>query len=335
MIVAVDAMGGDFAPEEVVKGALLVSAEHPDVEIVLVGDVTRVNAELAKASSVSSRVSVRHASEVISMTDHPAAAIRKKRDSSLVVAALMVKSGQADATFSAGNTGAAMALATLEMGRIAGIDRPAIGATLPASTGCFLLLDAGANVDCSTENLAQFALVGSIYAGKVMGVENPRVGLLNIGGEPGKGNELAKESHARLSAMPLHFIGNVEGKDIFEGVADVVVCDGFAGNVFLKAGEGVAEMILNFLQQELPSESLPEAASTVVLSALERLKRRIDYSEYGGAPLLGVNGVSVIGHGRSHAKAIASGIAIALRGAESDFVAAIRGALSGRIEVRI
>jgi glycerol-3-phosphate acyltransferase PlsX len=325
MKVAVDAMGGDLAPEEVVKGALIVAGEQPAVQIILVGDEPAINAELAKNGPTPANVSIRHTSEVIAMDDHPAQALRKKRDSSLVVAGQMVKNGEADATFSAGNTGAAMAIATLEIGRIKGIDRPAIGATMPAIQGRFLLLDAGANVDCSPENLEQFAIVGSIYAEKVMGIENPRVGLLNIGGEAGKGNELAKETYGRLSKSNLNFVGNIEGKEAYEGAADVIVCDGFAGNVLLKASEGVAEMIVHLIQKEFAA--VDPAVQGSLLPLFGRLKQRIDYAETGGAPLLGVNGVSIIGHGRSKAKAIASGIRSALHAAESGFVGAIREAL--------
>jgi glycerol-3-phosphate acyltransferase PlsX len=325
MKVAVDAMGGDLAPEEVVKGALIVAGEQPAVQIILVGDEPAINAELAKNGPTPANVSIRHTSEVIAMDDHPAQALRKKRDSSLVVAGQMVKNGEADATFSAGNTGAAMAIATLEIGRIKGIDRPAIGATMPAIQGRFLLLDAGANVDCSPENLEQFAIVGSIYAEKVMGIENPRVGLLNIGGEAGKGNELAKETYGRLSKSNLNFVGNIEGKEAYEGAADVIVCDGFAGNVLLKASEGVAEMIVHLIQKEFAA--VDPAVQGSLLPLFGRLKQRIDYAETGGAPLLGVNGVSIIGHGRSKSKAIASGIRSALHAAESGFVGAIREAL--------
>jgi glycerol-3-phosphate acyltransferase PlsX len=196
---------------------------------------------------------------------------------------------------------------------------------MPTVRGRFLLLDAGANVDCTPENLEQFALVGSIYAEKVTAIASPRVGLLNIGGEPGKGNELVKEAYARLASSSLNFVGNIEGKDAFEGAADVVVCDGFAGNVLLKTGEGVAEMIISLLQAELDKEPQVREAFMPVFG---RLAQRIDYAETGGAPLLGVNGVSVIGHGRSRAKAVANGIRVAVRAAESNFVGAIRDSLA-------
>lgn len=325
MKVAVDAMGGDLAPVEVVKGALIVAGEQPAVEMILVGDEAAIQAVLAQEGGAAANVRVRHASDVIAMDDHPAQAVRKKRDSSLVVCGQMVKSGEADATFSAGNTGAAMAIALLDIGRIPGIVRPAIGATMPSITGRYLLLDAGANVDCTPEHLEQFAFVGSIYAERAMGMDRPRVGLLNIGGEAGKGNELAKETYVRLENSALNFVGNVEGKEAYEGAADVIVCDGFAGNVLLKASEGVAEMIVHLIQREVAA--VDEVTRTAFLPLLGRFKHKVDWAETGGAPLLGVNGVSIIGHGRSKAKAIASGLRTAIHAAESGFVEAIRDGL--------
>lgn len=330
MKVAVDAMGGDYAPAEVVSGALLVAAERSEVQIILVGDEAAIAAELAKVGDIPAGISVRHASEAIEMHEHPAAAIRRKRNSSLVICGQLVRSGEVDATISAGNTGAAMAIALVDIGRIPGIGRPAIAATLPTSKAPVLLVDAGANVDCSVENLLQFALVGSIFADKVMGVPSPRVGLLNIGGEAGKGNELSKETYSRLQDAALNFIGNVEGKDVFDGSADVVVCDGFVGNVLLKSAEGVAEMLVGALQEEFAA--MPGDSRDLFGPMLRRVKNRFDYAEYGGAPLLGVNGVSVISHGRSHAKAIAAAIRVAARSAERDVVGTIRNTLKGASE---
>ena len=327
MRVAVDAMGGDLAPAEVVKGALIVAAERPSVEIMLVGDEPAIVAELAANGGAPSNITIRHTTEVIEMHDHPAQALRKKRGSSLFISGQMVKTGEADATFSAGNTGAAMAIATFEIGRTPGIDRPAIGATMPHISGRYLLLDAGANVDCSVDNLEQFAIVGSIYAERVMDIERPRVGLLNIGGEEGKGNELTKEAYGRLANCGINFVGNIEGKEAYEGAADVIVCDGFAGNVFLKASEGVAEMIVHMIQKEFGA--VDPATQASLMPVFGKLKQRIDWAETGGAPLLGVNGVSMIGHGRSKSKAMASGIRSAIHAAESGYVGAIRDALQG------
>ena len=325
--VAVDAMGGDYAPLEVIKGTLVVARERPDVELVLVGQESAVNGCLDSLGDVPPTITVRAAEQAIEMGEHPVQATRRKRDSSLVVSGLMVKSGEADATFSAGSTGAAMAIATLDIGRIAGIERPALASAIPTIQGRALLLDAGANVDCSTRNLLQFALLGVIYAERVMGVPNPKLGLLNIGSEEGKGNELAKEAHRLLGATPLNFFGNVEGKDVFDHAVDVVVCDGFWGNVLIKSGEGMAELVFELLHRM--TEADPElAASQESLDLLfRRLVQRVHYSEFGGATLLGVNGVSVIGHGRSDAKAIAGGIRAAADAAAGGYVQAIRDAL--------
>jgi glycerol-3-phosphate acyltransferase PlsX len=327
MRIAVDAMGGDHAPAEVVKGALLVAREDPATEIVLLGDQSAVEGALAGLGEIPPNLICQHTSETIRMDEHPLQAVRRKRDSSLVVAALMVKSGEADGTFSAGNTGAAMAVATLEIGRVAGVDRPAIGATLPTLKSRALLLDAGANVDCSPENLRQFATLGAVYAARVWGIFEPRIGLLNIGGEAGKGNELTKAAYDLLEKSIPNFVGNVEGRDIFEHAADVVVCDGFAGNLVLKTSEGTAEFIVALVQREMAGDAATASARDLVTSVLGRLQSRIDYAEYGAAPLLGINGVSLIGHGRSHARAIASGIRAARDAAAADCVGAIREAM--------
>lgn len=325
--IAVDAMGGDFAPTEAVTGALVVARERPDLEIVLVGGEAAVSEALNMLGDVPTSVTVRPAEQIIEMGEHPVQATRRKRESSLVVSGLMVKSGEAGATFSAGSTGAAMAIATLDIGRIPGIERPALATGIPTIQGRALLLDAGASVDCSVRNLRQFALLGAIYAERVSGVPNPKVGLLNIGSEEGKGNELAKEAFPLLKSTALNFFGNVEGKDVFEHAVDVVVCDGFWGNLLVKSGEGMAEMIFDMLHRMAEAE--PElAGSQATLDLLfRRLAQRIHYSEFGGATLLGVNGVSVIGHGRSDAKAIAGGIRAAADAAAGGYVQAIRDAL--------
>lgn len=330
MRIAVDAMGGDHAPGEVVRGALDVAREDACTEVILVGDEGAVRSELATYSDVPANVRVHPAGESIGMGEHPTQAVRRKRDSSLVLAGKLVKTGDADATFSAGNTGAAMAIATLDIGRLPGIERPAIATTLPTLKGRAILLDAGANVDCSPQHLLQWALLGSVYAEKVLKRTSPTVGLLNIGSEPGKGNELTKAAFPLLQSASLNFVGNVEGKDVFEGAADVVVCDGFAGNILLKSGEGVAELIVAILQRELAADTHIAETMDVFAPIFKRLMQRIDYSETGGAPLLGINGVSIIGHGRSRSKAIANGIRAAREAAASGYVAATRAALSSR-----
>ena len=325
--IAVDAMGGDYAPTEAVKGALIVARERPDLEIVLVGSEAAVSETLNGIGDVPASVTVRPAEQAIEMGEHPVQATRRKRDSSLVVSGLMVKSGEADATFSAGSTGAAMAIATLDIGRIPGIERPALATGIPTIQGRALLLDAGASVDCTTRNLRQFALLGAIYAERVTGVSNPKIGLLNIGTEDGKGNELAKEAFLLLKSTSLNFVGNVEGKGVFDHAVDVVVCDGFWGNILIKSGEGMAEMVFDLLHRM--TEADPETARSQETFNLifKRLAQRIHYSEFGGATLLGVNGVSVIGHGRSDAKAIAGGIRAAADAAAGGYVQAIRDAL--------
>jgi glycerol-3-phosphate acyltransferase PlsX len=254
--------------------------------------------------------------------------IRTKRDASVVVAASLVKNGEADAIVSAGSTAAAMAVATLRLGRITGIDRPAIAALVPNLAGQSILLDAGANADCTVENLVQFAVMGSIYAERVMGKPNPRVGLLNIGEEPCKGNELTKRTHEALKQMPLNFIGNIEGRHIFADVADVIVCDGFVGNVALKSIEGLAEFIQALLRQEVGTKLWTRIPLAMLTPALRRMKRRVDYAEYGGAPLLGVNGVCVICHGRSNAKAISNAVRAAAEAVSRDVIGCIRSSLS-------
>lgn len=329
MRIAVDAMGGDYAPAEVIKGAIQVARNAAEVQIILVGDEAAVQSVLDAQEDVPDTVTIRHASQSVAMGEHPVQATRRKRDSSLVVAGMMVKNGEADATFSAGNTGAAMAIATLDIGRIPGIDRPALGTSIPTIQGQALLLDAGANVDCSPRNLLQFALLGAIYSERVLQVPNPKVGLLNIGAEEAKGNSLTKEVHRLLRATPLNFLGNVEGKDVFEHAVDVVVCDGFAGNVLLKSGEGMAEMVFDLLQREVDADPLAADLRDVIAPIFRRVTQRIHYSEFGAAPLLGVNGASFIGHGRSNAKAIAGGLRTVITAAGSGYVQAIREALPG------
>lgn len=327
MKIAVDAMGGDHAPAEIVKGALEAAHKY-GIPVILVGDKAKIEQEIAKNVSAGSLVSVLHASQVIEMDEHPASAMRRKSDSSVVVAAGLVKKGEAQAMVSVGNTGAAMAVATLKIGRIKGIDRPAIGSFLPTLKGKTVLLDAGANVDCSVENLLQFAKMGNEYAAKVFKIDRPRVGLLSIGEEPTKGDELTKSANSALSnEHALNFIGNVEGKEIFRGAADVVICDGFAGNIVLKVAEGIAEFILATLKTEINRSPVYQAGMLLAKPALRHAKERLDYAEYGGAPLLGVNGVVIIGHGRSDARAVCNAIRAAAVAVENNVVECIRASV--------
>ncbi|MHB1458262.1 MAG: phosphate acyltransferase PlsX [Armatimonadota bacterium] len=323
MRIAVDAMGGDHAPFEIVKGAVEASSQF-DIPVILVGDKSHIEAELSKYPGKTSGIEVFHASEIVQMDEHPANAIRKKPDSSIVVCANLVKSGRAQAMISAGNTGAAMAVATLKLGRIKGIDRPAIGSLMPHSKGVCVMLDAGANVDCNVENMLQFALMGNAYAQRIFKQDKPRVGLLSIGEEPSKGNELTKSTNARLTKTDLNFIGNVEGKEMFRGAVDVVVCDGFDGNLVLKATEGIAEFFVTTLSTEIDKSMVSRIGALLIRPAFKRVMDRLDYAEYGGAPLLGVNGICIIGHGRSDSRAIRNAIRAAADAVENDVVGCIK-----------
>lgn len=321
MKIAIDAMGGDFAPKEVVQGALLAAKEY-QIQIVLVGDQTSIEAEMA-GDDAGGLLTIQHAPEVIEMDEHPGVAIRKKRNSSIVIGNGLVKNGAADAMVSAGNTGAAMAASLFGLGRPEGIDRPAIATVMPTVKGFMVLVDAGANVDCKPHQLQQFALMGSLYSEKVLGTNNPRVGLLNIGSEEGKGNELTQGVYQLLKDNPMiNFIGNIEGRDIMTGDVDVVVCDGFVGNIVLKTAEGVAMTLMGMFKKGLePLAAKMEPQQLMAMMA--GFKKQIDYSEYGGAPLLGVNGVSIIGHGSSKANAIKNALRVAKESVENGLVTAI------------
>ena len=307
MRIAVDAMGGDFGPAPNVEGALQ-AAQELNVEVVLVGDESQIQEHLRRAGKADPRVSVRHAPQTVGMHESPAQVARKKRDSSIWVATDLVKSGEASAVVSAGNTGASMVAAFFVLGVIKGVERPAIATSFPTLTGIAIMLDVGANVDCNAQHLRQFALMGHEYGRFVFGKEDPRIGLLSIGEEDSKGNEVTKEAFKLLKASPINFTGNVEGRDIFSGQADVIVCDGFIGNVALKIAEGIADTIKKLLMKEIAGSFLGRLSYLVLAGPLLRLKRRIDYAEFGGAPLLGVNGVCMICHGRSSAKAIKNAI---------------------------
>ncbi len=309
--IALDAMGGDHAPQEIVKGALLAVAEYP-VEVILVGQEEVVRKELAAAAEFTPRsIEVVDAREVVEMDDTAMAPLRRKRNSSVRVCANLVGEGRADAFVSAGNTGATWTSARAVIGMIEGVSRPALAAILPNAKDHTLLLDVGANVDAKPNHLREFAVMGHFYAQMVFGIDAPRVGLLSIGEEEGKGNELTKETFRVLKETGLNFAGNVEGRDIYNGDVDVVVCDGFIGNVVLKASEALGEMVSKLLRQEM-MQSLPrKVGGFLAKSAFEGLKKRMDYSEYGGAVLLGVKGGCIVCHGRSNAKAIKNAIRMA------------------------
>ena len=309
--IALDAMGGDHAPQEVVKGALLAAAEYP-VEVLLVGQEEVVHKELdASAAATPKNIEVVDAREVVEMDDTAIAPIRRKRNSSIRICANLVAEGRADAFVSAGNTGATWTSARVVMGMIEGVSRPALAAIIPNSKGHTLLLDVGANVDAKPNHLREFAVMGHFYAQMVFGIDSPRVGLLSIGEEEGKGNELTKEVFRVLKETGLNFIGNAEGRDVYNGNADVVVCDGFIGNVVLKASEALGEMITRTIREELMRNWRRKLGGLLAKSAFDELKARMDYSEYGGAPLLGVKGGCIVCHGRSNAKAIKNAVRVA------------------------
>jgi glycerol-3-phosphate acyltransferase PlsX len=325
--IALDAMGGDLAPVEPVKGAVLAAKEF-DVEIALVGPADALAAELKKYPT-DRRVSVIPSTETIDMhVDDVARAVRQRHDASINVAMAMLHDGEAQAVVSAGNTGAVMASAFFKLGRIPGIERPAIGILLPYNAGRVFLIDAGANADCRPSHLLQFAQMGSAYMENVVGIKRPRVALLNIGEESSKGNELAQEAYERLSESELNFIGNIEGVRVHKGLADVIVTDGFTGNVALKVGEGIADYILEQVRSVVKSSPLFITASILLRPALRRSLKRLQYEEYGGANLLGVNGVVVIAHGRSDAVAIKNGLKVAKAAGDSDLIATMRGSFA-------
>ncbi len=308
MRIAIDAMGADNAPVPEVQGALTAAASYPDVEIILVGDEPRLKAALG-SKGARSNIAIVHASEVITMEDTPMLAVRKKKDASMLVAMRLVKQGVADAVMSAGNTGAVMLASRTILRPISGVARSAICQLLPTMKGTCLVLDLGANVDCSAKHLCDFAEMGVVYSREVLRKENPRVGLLNIGEEQMKGNDLAKTVNRNLRAAPhVNFIGNVEPKAMFAGVADVVVCDGFVGNVVLKTSEGAGALIRRLLTKELKSSWISMFGALLSRGAYKRLKRTVDPNEYGGAPLLGVNGVVIIMHGACSGDGVAKAI---------------------------
>ena len=329
MRVALDAMGGDYAPHVTVEGSVL-AARSSKVEIILVGREAELRAELAKYDTKKLPISVYNAQEVIGMDEPPAQAVRQKKDSSMFVAARLAAEGKADAFVSVGNSGAAMASALLNMKRLPGVSRPPILTVFPAINGACAMLDVGANVDCKPKHLLQFAVMGTIYMRNVFGIQNPRVGLLSIGEEETKGNELSLSAFGLLKDSGLNFIGNCEGRDITRGNADLVVCDGFVGNILLKFGEGVTEMMLKLVKNEFKAHPLAWASLPFLWAALKDLRKKVDYSEQGGAPLLGVDGVCMIGHGRSDSKAIKNAIRAASRFAETNINAEITADLAKR-----
>jgi glycerol-3-phosphate acyltransferase PlsX len=326
MKIVVDAMGGDHAPAVVVDGAVEASRGF-GLEIILVGPQDVVQAELEKHDTTGLAITVHHASQVIEMDEHnPAAAVKAGKDSSMVVGMELIKRRVADAFYTAGHSGAALASALFRLGRIRGVKRPALSTNYPSQTpqgNCFLL-DIGANVECKPEYLVQFAIMGSAYAERVLGVSNPRVAIVSNGEEEGKGNDLVQVTVPLLKEAPIRFIGNAEGKDIPLGGADVVVTDGFTGNVIVKCSEGVAKFLLDLLKDEITARNMAKVGGLLARPAFEATRRRLDYREYGGAPLLGVDGVVLVGHGRSDALAIRNGIRLTAQTVENGVLEAIK-----------
>src|SRR5215470_17124838 len=309
--IAVDAMEGDHAPRPEVEGSVLAAQEY-GVRVTLVGQPDVIRAELARHSRPSVAIDIVPATEVITMEDHPAQAFRRKKDSSVHVGQRLVKNDQADAFVSAGNTGAVMTAAKFILGTLPSVDRAALAAPFPnAKGGVSVLLDVGANVDSKPEHLLQFAVMGEIYYRATFGSRRPRVGLLSVGEEEIKGNVLTREVYTLLKKSPVHFVGNVEGGDLFSGTVDVIVCDGFVGNIALKICEGLAVSIFDSLKKSMKGSLLSQVGAKLSQGAFKGLKKKIDYTEYGGAPLLGVRGVCVIGHGRSNANAVKNAIRVA------------------------
>lgn len=327
MRIAVDAMGGDHAPEPVVHGALAAAGQIRG-GIILVGQEDAVRGCLT--GTLPANVRIHHASQVVDMHETPTEALRQKKDSSISVCAALVRSGEAEAMVSAGNTGAATAASLLAWRQIAGIHRPAIAQVFPNRSGRFLLLDAGASPDVDPKHLVEFGIMGRAYAEKVMGRSNPTVKLLNIGEEPGKGNAFAKSAHQLLSEFSW-FGGNVEGKDLFRQDLDVVVCDAFVGNILLKVCEGLGEFLIDEIRAGVPGWPM-RALYLPLKSAMRPLLKKVDYAEYGGSPLLGLNGICVISHGRSNARAMENAILNAARAVDSDLVATIRDRVGTQME---
>ena len=327
MRIAIDAMGGDHAPSEIIKGAVEAAALCPH-EIILIGNEDRICQELSLPKETPPRISIVHTEEVIDNHDAPVKAVRTKRDSSMVRGLEMLKNGECDAFISAGNTGALMAGSLFTLGRIAGIDRPVIASVYPqVSGGISLIVDAGANAECKPHNLLEFGVMGSIYAQKVLDMERPRVGLVNIGAEDSKGTTIVKAAHELLQEGPVHFIGNVEARDIPAGACDIIVCDGFVGNVILKLTEGMASSMMSLLKKKFTAGLIPKMGAALLSGKFKEIKELFDYSEYGGAPILGVRGAVIKIHGSSKSKAVKNAILKAVPYVENNVVSKIQDAV--------
>jgi glycerol-3-phosphate acyltransferase PlsX len=318
MKIALDAMGGDYAPQNPVEGAVQALRDFPDVEVIFVGDEAKIRAELAKHSTadIQSRYSFHHASQVVDMTDSGLDSIRRKKDSSVSRAVDLVKTGEADAVVSAGHTGALVAASTIKLRTLPGIDRAALGVLIPADGGVFLLIDGGANIDPTPQHIVGFAVMGSVYYKAILGKPEARVGLLNIGTEPGKGTDFCLECYKVLSEAPIQFAGNVEGHGIFKKPVEVVVCDGFTGNIFLKTVEGLAKSMVSWIKDEISKNPIRILGALLSKGAFQAVKKRTSTDEYGGTPLLGVNGICIKAHGNSSSLALRNAIRAARRAVE-------------------
>ena len=326
-------MGGDHAPHSTLEGARLALAAHEDLHLFLVGDENRLKSLVTHyglRGDLSARIEIVHAPSVVSMDDKATSILKDKKDSSIRVAAQLVRDGRADGIVSLGHTGAAMVASKMIMGTLPGVDRPCLAMAMPNMKGRpTILLDVGANVDSKPEHIAQFAIMGSLYAEEVLGIEHPKIGILNVGEEDGKGTDTTKGAAQVLKELDLNFCGNAEGRDIWNGNFDVIACDGFVGNVVLKSSEALAEGVFYGLREVITQNWISMLGGFLVRPAMRKFLRKMDYEEYGGAPLLGVKGVSIIGHGRSNGRAVASAIRAALRGCEHHVVERIQDSLAG------
>lgn len=325
--IALDVMGGDEAPQAPVNGAIAAAQTWPDIHVTLVGNEQKIN-EVRR--DLPSNISVLHTDVIIGADEEPVRAVRRKKEASLVKTCSLVKDGDVDVAISAGNTGALMAAGLFTVGRLSGIARPGLAPVFPTiDERGVLVLDVGANMDAKAEQLAQYALMGSVYAEKVLGFSRPRVGLLNVGTEAAKGNELTKAAFPLLKQLPIHFIGNVEARDVTLGVCDVLICDGFSGNILLKSVEGVAEVIFSTLKKEMTRNLPSKLAAAVLKPGLSRFKAKMDYTEYGGAPLLGLNGAIIKSHGSSNAQAIKNAVRQARKFVDEQVIEHIAANLKG------
>ncbi len=333
MRIVLDAMGGDFAPREAVLGALQAAEAHPDQEIILVGNRAAIESEIEHAGADARRLCIVHASQVVEMDEKPVAAIKRKPDNSILRAVQIVARGEADAVVSAGNTGAMVAASMLTLKPLPGVRRAGIAISTPTEHGFCTIIDVGANLNCKPAHLCQYGIMASIFHAGIYRCEHPRVGLLNVGEEESKGSMLIQEASALLAKAPVHFVGNAEGRDIFRGRRDVVVCDGFSGNAIIKAVEGYGEMLANILRTAIERDVWGRLSLNLMRPVLMNLQRRVDFADYGGGPLLGIEGGVIICHGRSNAKAIANAVVKAMSFVRADVNGTISRTLQGLGEV--